>query len=314
MKTILTLCLLAAALIAADEIIPELRLQNGTVFKQVKVTKKDAAELRIMHVDGFATVRLSDLTPEGLALFGGKIDKLAADRVDAERALQRARSYVPPASMSATTVPVQAAANQISAEENARRAWEWYQWCEANPNGDAQIGPQQRNALMAQAAQILQAWDDVRQQAQANAAAVAARSGSLSNRPAVPVGRSYHDPDRVAERVERLQRQQAQGVTIDQVIAQAIEQRRMLLISYADGANGGRLIEPYMLGVTTDGNPAVQAWFRTGASASQQGPGWRTYLLAKITGIQMTNDTFAPQRSYDGTGGGTFQSYILRVQ
>jgi hypothetical protein len=314
MKTILTFFLSMAALLAADEIIPELRLQNGTAFKQVKVTKKDAAEIRIMHAEGFATVRLSDLSPEALALFGGKIDKQAESMADAERALARAKAYSPtvPVPSVPTAAPTQTATAPpvaISAEENAARAWEWYQWCEANPQGDAQINAQQRDGLLAQATQILQAWE-----AAQNAAAVAARSGSLSTRPAVPVGRSYHDPERVAERLARQQMQGAQVSTLDQFIAQAIQNRRMLVISYDDGVNGARLIEPYLLGVTTVGNPALQAWFVSGASASGQGPGWRTFLLAQITSIELADETFTPRRDYDGSGGGTFQSFQRRVE
>lgn len=207
--TLLALCV--TVLSAADEVIPELRLLNGRFYKQVKVTKKDAAELRIMHADGFATVRLSDLEPESLALFGGKIDKQAERMADAERDLVRARNYAPvvsspaPSAVPASVTTVQQPAEAISAEENARRAWEWYQWCEANPAGDAQINQQQRDMIWAQATQTLQAW----QATQSNAATVSAHSGPLSTRPATPVGRSANDPQRIAERMARQQWQQA---------------------------------------------------------------------------------------------------------
>jgi hypothetical protein len=67
------------------EIFPELRTLDGKVFKQVKVTKSDAAEIRIAHAEGFAVIPLSKLPPEVLALFGGKTSLMAEQAVQSVR-------------------------------------------------------------------------------------------------------------------------------------------------------------------------------------------------------------------------------------
>lgn len=212
MKTLLTMLLLATMAVAVD-VIPEIRTLDGKVYKQVKVTKQDAGEVRILHAEGFATVRLSTLTPESLVLFGGKVDKKAEAMADAERELARARAYAPvvTAVPSTPAAPTASATSQvavpISAEENARRAWDWYQWCLANPNGDAQINQQQRDTLLMQATQTLQAWEAQQQQA-----AQPRMSGSLADRGTRQVGRSMYDPQRIAE---RMAKQQAQAANAD---------------------------------------------------------------------------------------------------
>ncbi len=253
MRTMLTLLLLLAmTLCAAEQVIPELRTNDGRLFKQVKVTKMDAAEVRIMHAEGFATVRLSDLTPEGLALFGGKIDKHAETMADAERQLARARGYVPPAvpstsvptTVSEPTAATSAANAPISAEENAQRAWQWYQWCQANPDGGGQMSQQQRDELMARAAQTVQAWQAAQQQPRT--------SGSLADRGTRQVGRSYHDPERVAERLSRLQWQQAN-------IQPGYWHSRIMQVCHNNvNCNSGNNIEEENLTPGTGGKPLCQ--------------------------------------------------------
>lgn len=101
---------------------------------------------------------------------------------------------------------------------------------------------------------------------------------------------------------------QPQQMTMDVYIASAIANRRMLLIGYENGAEGPRFVEPHLIGVTTQGHWAMLAWFREGASQSATGEGWRTYLLERITSIEMTAHAFAGSRpGYDPTGGGVFQ-------
>jgi len=188
------------------EIFPELRTLDGKVFKQVKVTKSDAAEIRIAHAEGFAVIPLSKLPPEVLALFGGKTSLMAEQAVQSVRRTNSSYSVVPSAptaSFTPSAATAAPAAATITLQENARRASEWYQWCLANPQGDAQVSQAQRNALLAQSMEVLQAW-----QQQSQAKPVAVQNGPLSTRPAIPVGRSANDPERIAEQMARRARQQ----------------------------------------------------------------------------------------------------------
>ncbi|WP_395741066.1 WYL domain-containing protein [Prosthecobacter sp.] len=104
------------------------------------------------------------------------------------------------------------------------------------------------------------------------------------------------------------------AATPEEVIAQAIAGRQMLQITYANGEAGPRLIEPHLLGVTTTGQPALQAWFVQGASKSGSGPGWRNYLLNRILSIEATNQTFnGPRPGFNPTGGKVFQSVKVKL-
>lgn len=106
----------------------------------------------------------------------------------------------------------------------------------------------------------------------------------------------------------------APQVRMDEYIAAAIANRRLLMIAYDNGVEGPRLVEPHFLGVTTTGHWALSGWFREGASKSGQGEGWRTYFLEKITAMEMVNQVFAGARpGYDPEGGGLFQSYAARL-
>ena len=97
--------------------------------------------------------------------------------------------------------------------------------------------------------------------------------------------------------------------TPEEIIAQAIAGRQLVQITYGNGADGKRLVEPHLLGTTTTGQAALQGWFVEGASKSGQGPGWRIYLLSRILSIELTNRTFSgPRAGYNPTGGKTFQN------
>ena len=102
--------------------------------------------------------------------------------------------------------------------------------------------------------------------------------------------------------------QQPQSIRMDEYIASAIANRRLLMIAYDNGAEGPRLVEPHLLGVTTAGHWALSGWFRAGASVSAQGEGWRTYLLEKITAMEMVGQVFDARPDYDPNGGGLYQT------
>jgi len=104
------------------------------------------------------------------------------------------------------------------------------------------------------------------------------------------------------------------AATAEEIIAQAIAGRQLVQITYGNGADGKRLVEPHLLGTTTTGQAALQGWFVEGASKSGQGPGWRNYLLSRILSIELTNQTFSgPRPGFNPTGGKVFQSVKVKL-
>jgi len=94
------------------------------------------------------------------------------------------------------------------------------------------------------------------------------------------------------------------------VICAAIRSRQLIQFYYNGGNEPGpRLVEPHMVAYNQAENLALSAWFLGGSSESQQGQGWREYLLSDITGAVALPRTFAYTRpGYNPTGGKSFHS------
>lgn len=72
---------------------------------------------------------------------------------------------------------------------------------------------------------------------------------------------------------------------------------------------GTRTVEPHMIASNDLNHLALSAWFLHGRSASQEGPGWREYLLSDISNVVVLNETFIGTRpGYQPTGGKTFHN------
>ena len=82
-------------------------------------------------------------------------------------------------------------------------------------------------------------------------------------------------------------------MSVYDVLAQAIEERRVVTFTY-DGFL--RVVEPFLLGTTTAGRPALRAYQTGGGSQSGRVPGWHLFSLDKIVGITMTPTTFSGVR------------------
>jgi hypothetical protein len=81
------------------------------------------------------------------------------------------------------------------------------------------------------------------------------------------------------------------------VICAAIQSRNQVSFQYNLGsAPGPRLVEPYMIAYNQANNLALSAWFLGGNSESQEGQGWREYLLDGISNVVVLPYRFAPPR------------------
>jgi hypothetical protein len=93
-------------------------------------------------------------------------------------------------------------------------------------------------------------------------------------------------------------------------LCSAIATRNLVSFYYTgDDAPGPRLVEPHMVAYTTADNLALSAWFLGGVSESQEGQGWRDYLLESMSNVVMVPQKFAgPRHGYNRTGGKKFHN------
>jgi predicted DNA-binding transcriptional regulator YafY len=89
----------------------------------------------------------------------------------------------------------------------------------------------------------------------------------------------------------------------------AIQSQRLVRFYYDDPAPGFRLVEPHMVAYNKKDNLALSAWFLGGESASQEGQGWREYLLERISQLVVLEGQFpGPRPGYKPDGGKTFHN------
>lgn len=74
---------------------------------------------------------------------------------------------------------------------------------------------------------------------------------------------------------------------------------------------GERVIEPYLLGSTIAGNLAIRAYQSSGVTQTEQ-PGWKIFLIDKITSWQVLEQTFTIRDDYERNGDRMFGN--IRVQ
>ena len=81
----------------------------------------------------------------------------------------------------------------------------------------------------------------------------------------------------------------------EDLIQQALTERREVEFTYHGFP---RRVEPHALGHATEGRLALLGWQVAGGSSSEPPPGWRTFMLADITDLKLTRETFAPRADY----------------
>lgn len=94
----------------------------------------------------------------------------------------------------------------------------------------------------------------------------------------------------------------------------AINSNNLVRFYYEDNAPGFRIVEPHMIAYNRRNNLALSAWFLEGESASQEGQGWREYLLDNISSLSVLERTFPSARpGYKRDGGKTFHNVQCAV-
>lgn len=78
---------------------------------------------------------------------------------------------------------------------------------------------------------------------------------------------------------------------IIQIIRQAIEETRTLVFIY-DGSE--RVVDPYVFGLSSQGNPLMRGYQTDGVSVSGKGPGWRVFQVGKMLEVDFYGEWFEP--------------------
>jgi hypothetical protein len=95
----------------------------------------------------------------------------------------------------------------------------------------------------------------------------------------------------------------------------AIASKNLIQFYYiGDKVPGMRIVEPHMIAYNEAENLSLSAWYLSGASESQRGPGWREYLLESISQVTVLPQTFAQARpGYQPDGGKKFHNVQCAV-
>jgi len=94
----------------------------------------------------------------------------------------------------------------------------------------------------------------------------------------------------------------------------AIGSMNLVRFYYDDAAPGYRIVEPHMVAYNQKDNLILSAWFLYGESASNEGPGWREYLLEKVSNVTILDERFTQLRpGYKSDGGKKFHNVQCAV-
>jgi hypothetical protein len=80
-----------------------------------------------------------------------------------------------------------------------------------------------------------------------------------------------------------------------ETIFEALDSQQ-LLVFYYDGSD--RVVAPFVLGVSSEGNPLVRCYQLEGFSRSGKGEGWRVFQVVKIENLANHQEYFDPDE-YD---------------
>lgn len=84
---------------------------------------------------------------------------------------------------------------------------------------------------------------------------------------------------------------------------------------YTGVTPGERTVEPYLVAYSATENLVLSAWFLRGSSESQDGEGWREYLLSAMTNIVTLSENFEKSRpGYNPNGGKKLHSVQCALQ
>lgn len=98
-------------------------------------------------------------------------------------------------------------------------------------------------------------------------------------------------------------------------LCEAITSKHVVQFYYDSKKSPGiRVVEPHMVAYNQKNNLILSGWFLGGETGSAEGPGWREYLLDKISSLSVLQETFSPPRpGYVRDGGKMFHNVQCAV-
>ncbi len=98
----------------------------------------------------------------------------------------------------------------------------------------------------------------------------------------------------------------------DQLICEAIRQRRQLRFRYKD-YYATTVVEPYVFGVNEAEHRALRAWLISGVTHSDTLSKWRMYLTSEMKDVQILDDVFEASRPGFRSFDHGFERILCRV-
>lgn len=93
---------------------------------------------------------------------------------------------------------------------------------------------------------------------------------------------------------------------IIQTLREAIEKLQVIIFNYS---GSDRIVQPYVFGLSSEGNPLLRGYQLQGESRSGKGPGWRVFQVRKMISVDLYGEWFEPDFStYD-----PFKTWIYEV-
>ena len=74
-----------------------------------------------------------------------------------------------------------------------------------------------------------------------------------------------------------------------QTILDAMYWPQLIVFGYGES---DRLVAPFVVGVSSEGNPLMRGYQMEGISRSGKGPGWRVFQVKKMENVQIQGDYF----------------------
>lgn len=92
-----------------------------------------------------------------------------------------------------------------------------------------------------------------------------------------------------ASDLEELRGQSEEIIFKIQTILDAMDWPQLIVFNY-DGSD--RVVAPFVVGVSRDGNPLLRGYQMEGVSRSGKGPGWRVFQIVKMENLENHQDFF----------------------
>ncbi|WP_449258571.1 hypothetical protein [Chlorobium limicola] len=100
--------------------------------------------------------------------------------------------------------------------------------------------------------------------------------------------------------------------TMESAICKAITSRKVLSVFF-QGDDGYRLLEPYCLGIASNGIKVLHAYQISGYSNSESTSGWKLFRIDSLEFANLTDHLFAESRPECGKQMHAIESVICRL-